>query len=220
MKAAIYVRVSSKEQDADSQLKECIDLAMREGWDYDIIKEKISAFKNPERERLHRLMSYDHVIVWAYDRLQRNRKAFIELVRAFQARGAKVHSIKDAWLEELWKIPSPWNEIVGDFMLQIVGWMAESESRLRSERVKAAYANRKNEWGRLRKPVNLVRLESCMVEGSLRKITRRYNEGLPKKEMLSYGTVKKIIDSFREGKLMINVCEKTEPLINGAVNGG
>ena len=33
-------------------------------------------------------------------------------------------------------MPSPWNEIVYNLMLQIVGWMAEEESDKRSKRVK------------------------------------------------------------------------------------
>ena len=84
-----------------------------------------------------KLLDYDVVVIWAYDRLQRNRKKFLELMQLYSVKGTRIYSFREQWIEELHKVPTPWNEIIYNMMMQIIGWMAENESQHRSERTKA-----------------------------------------------------------------------------------
>ena len=60
--------------------------------------------------------------------------------------GFAVRSFRQRFLQEIEKIPSPWNEIVNDMMIQVFGWLAEEESNKKSERIKNAI--RKDSRGR------------------------------------------------------------------------
>lgn len=223
MKTAIYVRVSTDKQEELNQLPECMELAAELGLsDLEIIQEKMSAYKNPERESILGLLKADHVIIWSYDRLHRNRAKFMELMQYARQKGVKIHSVRERWLEELYKIPAPWDTILTDFLLQVIGWMAEEESSKRSDRVRIAFERDKkdpdsNKWGRPEKDIDATRLEACMSAGSLRKIADAYNQGLTKKDWISYTTVKKLTQKTHEGKAQENPCEERRALIDKEV---
>lgn len=143
----IYLRVSSEDQNPENQLNDCMDYAM--GFlgysrdDIEVITEYISAYKNPDRDVLKAFLSRKDVVSWRFDRIQRNRKKFIEVMRSSSQLGTRIHSVKEVWLRDLHKVPAPWNEMIYDFMLQIIGWFAEDESRKISERTKAGLARKK-----------------------------------------------------------------------------
>lgn len=193
--ACIYVRVSSGSQDETNQIPVCKQYAKELGLTVaDIIQEKVSAFKVPERSSVQKLLNYPHVILFSYDRLYRNRKKFIEMMRYFFLKGVKIHSVRERWLEQFYSIPEPWGEILRDFMTQVVGWMSEDESKKKSERVKLAYQNKDEgiPWGRKNKVVDMERLKECYDPHSLRKTAKAYNEIFRGENRISYNTVKKI----------------------------
>lgn len=224
MKVCIYARVSSDKQEEKNQVPDCLAFCKEHGWkDPEIIQEKISAFKNPDRDSLKKLEKYDHVVVWAFDRLQRNRKKFMELMRYYSMRGTKIHSVNEVWIEEIHKIPSPWNDIMVELLLHILGWMAEEESKKKSERVRKSMVKapgkltksfRGKKWGRKIKKVDMKRLQSCLKAGSLRKIATMYNKDLPKKEQISYvkvmGVLKKSLMKFTPNNQELNGENKKE----------
>ena len=161
MKVAIYIRTSTDEQSPELQLKDCESI--NNYGQYELFKDKQSAWKdNKEREDFEKLKvkikkrQVIHVIVWDLDRIYRNRtklRAFFEFCKIYDC---KIHSYRQEWLEDVHKIPPPWNEIIHDFMLQIMGWMGEDESKKKSDRVKMAvrkkrkgtYSYKGNKWGR------------------------------------------------------------------------
>jgi DNA invertase Pin-like site-specific DNA recombinase len=158
VKTAIYVRVSTTDQDESQQLPPCLELCKKLGLEApEIIRETLSAYKNPDRDSLKKLEKYDHVVIWAFDRLHRNRKSFVALMKYLHYKGVKVHSVREPWMEELHHIPAPFNDIMVDMMLQVVGWVAESESQARAARVKKAIVQKEGKttrstygkrWGR------------------------------------------------------------------------
>jgi len=193
----IYCRVSTESQDESIQIPACEQYARELGLNVvEVIQEKISAFKNPDRESIKKLSSYPHIILFDYSRLFRNRIKFIEAMRYFSLRGTKIHSVREGWVEQLHKIPAPFNEILYDLMLQVVGWMAEEESKRRSDRVRLAFQNKEEglHWGRLPKSIDMERLKESYDPNSLRGTARVYNEIFKGKNRISYVTVKKIID--------------------------
>jgi DNA invertase Pin-like site-specific DNA recombinase len=193
----IYARVSTEQQHEENQVPECQEYANQLGLEVaEVIQEKISAFKNPERESLKKLMNYPHIVCWSYDRLYRHRIKFIQAMQYFSLKGVKIHSVKERWFEEFHKIPAPFNEILYDLMLQLVGWLGEEESRKRAERVRLAYNNKRDglHWGRIAKAIDIERLKESYNPNSLRGTARRYNESLRGANRISYVTVKKVID--------------------------
>ena len=191
----VYCRVSGEGQSEENQVPECQEYARELGLEVaEVTQEKISAFKNPDRESLKRLMLYPHCVIWSYDRLFRNRVKFIQTMQHFSLKGVKIHSVKEKWFEEFHKIPAPFNEILYELMLQMVGWLAEEESKKKSERVKAAFNNKKDSvhWGRPFKDVDMKRLIEVYDPGSLRKTATAYNQIFRGKGRISYNTVKKI----------------------------
>lgn len=152
-KAAIYLRVSTEDQDEESQRGPCEKLCLDRGWKVvETYRERVSAWgaetlsKRPELRRLLKAATrrkISHVVVWDLDRLFRNREKLIETIRAYLCYGVRFHSVRQSWLDELNKAPEPWNQIMTDLMLQIIGWMGEEESTKRSERTKAGIALKK-----------------------------------------------------------------------------
>jgi len=160
----IYNRVSTEDQNPENQIKDCLKLV--DGLnliDYDVLQEKKSGYKsNVERERFNLIKKaiqnrqVKHLIVWDLDRLFRNRKKLIQFFDFCKIYDCKIHSHNQGWLNEFNNIPQPFDEIMHNLMLQIMGWMAEEESIKKSKRVKASIrikdgkviSYKGNKWGR------------------------------------------------------------------------
>ena len=77
------------------------------------------------------------LIVWALDRITREgAEGALRILRQFRERGCTVVSVKESWLTG-----SP---EVQDVLVAFAGWMAEQESRRRSERIRAGLERRKS----------------------------------------------------------------------------
>ena len=143
MEVAIYMRTSTEEQNPQNQLKDCVGLVG--GEKYKLYEEKQSAWKEEEKRECFNLVKEEIkqkriklLIVWDLDRIYRNRKKLIQFFEFCKIYGCEVKSFRQRWLNDLSNIPSPFNEIMFNLMLQIMGWLAEEESSKKSERVKAS----------------------------------------------------------------------------------
>ena len=148
----IYLRTSTEEQNPQNQLRDCETLVSE---DYEVVEEKQSAFKDKDRPKFENIKQQikqgkvSELICWDLDRIFRNRKKLIEFFKFCKIYKCKVNSFRQQWLNKFSEIPEPFNEIMFDMMLQIMGWLAEEESIKKSERVKIAYKNHKGKrWGR------------------------------------------------------------------------
>lgn len=157
---AIYIRTSTDEQNPENQLKDCESLL--EG-DYILYRDKQSAFKdNVERKDFNKLKEdikkgkIKEIYVWDFDRLFRNRLKFKEFLSYLKLYKVKLYSYNQDWIDNINKIPEPWNEIVADMLIQIFGYIAEEESAQKGRRVRLAmrikkdgvYSYKGNKWGR------------------------------------------------------------------------
>jgi len=150
---AIYLRTSTEEQNPENQLKDCLIIA---GKDSKVFEEKQSAWKEKERPIFESIKKeiqsgkIKELYVWDLDRIFRNRKKLIEFFNYCKIYKCRINSFRQQWLNEFNKIPDPFNEIMFNLMLEIMGWMAEEESKKKSERVKIAFKNYKGKkkWGR------------------------------------------------------------------------
>ena len=168
--AAIYLRTSTKEQNPENQLKDCIAFCEKIGIsEYEVFSEQKSAWRREKnRDVFDNLVKdlekgrYAVLVVWRYDRIYRNMKKFTRFMEAmFMVHGVKIYSVKEEWITELWDIvnsdvvdnlPSPFDEVIKDqfilhwrTMIKIAGKIGEDESAKRSERTKSAV--RKNKKG-------------------------------------------------------------------------
>lgn len=153
----IYLRVSTLEQDPENQLEECLQFAKSRGYEVtkeDIFIERISGWKKDiKRPYYNQILQLAHegkigvVIVWAMDRWIRDRDTLLEDIKYLLDRNIKLHSVKEAYIESV-NIDGPLGRTIREFLLGLMGSLAEMESTRKSERVKIAYANSQNKWGR------------------------------------------------------------------------
>ena len=160
MKVLIYLRTSTQEQNPENQLKDC--LSINKFGEHIVLQEQQSAFKDVNRVEFDKVLTSikrrecEHLICWDLDRLFRNRQKLIDFFQLCKMYGCKVHSYRQQWLEELNSIQPPFDEIMHSLMLQIMGWLAEEESKKKGERVKASVRKKGdktvsykgNKWGR------------------------------------------------------------------------
>jgi DNA invertase Pin-like site-specific DNA recombinase len=158
---AVYIRTSTEEQEPENQIREIETIS---GKDYTLFQDKQSAWKDDkERQDFEKLRTKikEHQVkdlfVWDWDRLFRNRKKLKEFFQFCTIYKCHIHSFRQGFFETFYKIPSPFDEIMQELFLNLLGWMAEDESTKKSSRVKAAVRKKEgeitmsykgNKWGR------------------------------------------------------------------------
>lgn len=148
-KAALWIRVSTTHQVTDNQVPDLERFAAHHGYEvverYELTE---SAWNGGSQEggeyrtTLQRALDdawqgkFDVLIIWALDRITREgAEGALRIIRQFRERGCTIVSVKESWLNG-----SP---EVQDVLVAFAGWMAEQESRRRSERIKAGLARRR-----------------------------------------------------------------------------
>ena len=138
MKAAIYMRVSTADQKLDLQKDGLLAYAGRAGLEVVQRFEDIAYSGRKEgRPGLEQLMKaarnheFDVVLVWKFDRFARSVAHLVRALEDFNHLGIRFISVQDQIDTD-----SP----MGKAMFTIIGAMAELESDLISERVKAGMA--------------------------------------------------------------------------------
>ena len=157
MKAAAYMRVSTADQNPDLQRDGITGFAERAGlrvvsWYLDVAvsgrkegRPQLDALMKTARRR-----EFDCVLVWKFDRFARSTSHLIKALEEFNHLGIRFISVQDQIDTE-----SP----MGKAMFTIIGAMAELESDLISERVRAgmeAARSRGKHVGRPETPADLV----------------------------------------------------------------
>lgn len=186
IKAAIYARVSSTEQNPEAQLNDLREFAAKRG--FEIYKEYVDHvtgdFSKRKRKRRQKDLAYeeimsdaskrlfDCVLVWKYDRFARSLSALVTSLDRFHDLGVDFIS----YTQEI-----DTTTTMGRLFFNVIGSFAEFERELIVERVKAGLKNAKNKGIRLgrpeKDPTAKDRITTLRQEGwSLRKIAQR--EGL------------------------------------------
>ena len=137
MKACIYSRVSTGEQDIRNQSSVLADWASQRGFEVvKVYEEEESAWRNGHQRELANLIvdarkrKFQIVLVWALDRLSREGAlAILSLVQKLSICGVKVLSYQESWTEAPGEL--------AELLYALTGWVARMESQRRSERTKA-----------------------------------------------------------------------------------
>ena len=150
--AAAWYRVSTGHQTTDNQVPDVERFAAHHGYDITCTYTTAdSAYKNGGgagyKRTLQQALDDAHagkfkvLVVWALDRIVRDEEsgaeAALRIIRQFRQRGVQVVSVRESWING-----SP---EVQDVLVAFAGWMAQMESRRKSERIKAGLARRQAE---------------------------------------------------------------------------
>jgi len=235
MKAAIYIRTSTEEQNPQLQKDKCVQLARENGFNYQIFEEKKSAWKKDSKRtefaHIRNLIikgKLNALVCWDLDRLYRNRRRLSKFFDLCKIKNCKIYTVRQEFLKEINKAPEPWNEIMFNMLIQIMGWIAEEESNKKSERVKLAiqrdeYGKTKSKygkvWGRpkIKKKYDKQIIELYKQGNSLKNISEKvkYWDKNNNLKMVSIGYVHKVIKKYKEDKMSEDEEEKEETQESG-----
>jgi len=136
-RAALYVRVSTLEQDTALQETELRQYVESRGWEYVVYQDKAQSGAKNDRPALNQMLSdmrrrrFDVVVVWKLDRLARSLKQLLTIGEECRSLGVDLVSLRQNIDTTL---PA------GRLTFQILGAVAEFERELLRERVKAGMA--------------------------------------------------------------------------------
>src|ERR1019366_3843792 len=185
-RAVLYVRVSTPDQSIEPQLLDLRQMAAARG--YEIVREysdKLSGTKS-KRPGLDALLSdaqrhrFDVVMVWAFDRMARSVRHFLEVLDELNHLGIEFVSFRE-------NIDT--GGALGRAMIVIVGAIAELERNLITERVRAGMRRARLDGIRLgRRPLNVNR--AAIVHDRLSGMSLT---AVGKKHGVSRGTVCRLV---------------------------
>ena len=149
LRAAIYVRVSTTDQNCEMQTRELREYAARRGWD--VVAEYVDTgwsgakASRPELDRLMRdaaLRRFDAVLVYKLDRFGRSVRNCLDAIAALQAHGVRFLAVSQS-------IDTDHANPTARLLLHILASVAEFERELIRERVCAGVRNAKRKGKQL-----------------------------------------------------------------------
>src|ERR1700730_3754762 len=136
-RAAIYVRVSTNEQETDMQETELKEYCENRSWSCTVYRDRGHSGAKNDRPALNALLGdmrkrkFDVVVVWALDRLARSLKQLLSVAEECKTLGVDLVSLKQNVDTTL---PA------GRLTFQVLGAVAEFEREMLRERVRAGMA--------------------------------------------------------------------------------
>jgi DNA invertase Pin-like site-specific DNA recombinase len=164
MRAAIYARVSTVDQEPENQLLELRRYAAARGWTVvEHVDRGVSGAKD-RRPALDELLAtarrrpFDVLICWRLDRLGRNLRHLVTLLDELQALGVAFVSLAEGI-----DATTP----AGKLQMHILGAIAEFERARIAERVKAGLQRARAQGKRLGRPKASLSLERLTATAGL-----------------------------------------------------
>jgi len=139
VRAALYVRVSTKDQTAENQERELRAWAERQGFEVGKMYADTASGARSDRAALAAVLTgahrreFDVLLIWSLDRLTREGIGpMIRYMDQLRAGGIRVLSHQEPWVDTA----SP----VWDLLLAVFAWVAQQERQRTGERVRAGQA--------------------------------------------------------------------------------
>jgi DNA invertase Pin-like site-specific DNA recombinase len=178
-RAAIYVSVSTSEQNPEMQEEELRQYCERRGWDCLMYRDHGQSGAKQDRPALNALLSdlrkrkVDVILVWSLDRLARSLKQLLTISEECRSLGVDLVSLKqniDTTIAS------------GRLTFSILGAVAEFERELLRERVRSGMAQARRSGKRIGRPAlrhfssaELERIRSLRREGiSVRRLAKDF----------------------------------------------
>src|SRR5262245_51530322 len=136
MKAAIYTRVSTADQNAELQLRNLTEYVAQQGWEVGEVYQDVMSGIKSSRPALNRLMAdakarrFDCLLVWKLDRFGRSLVDCLNSIRELEENGVRFIAVTQG-LDTDAKNPA------SRFLLHVLGAAAEFERALIRERTQA-----------------------------------------------------------------------------------
>jgi DNA invertase Pin-like site-specific DNA recombinase len=155
MRAAIYTRVSTADQNPELQLREIQDYSARQGWDVIDLYQDIASGAKATRPGLNRLMAdalarkFDTILVWKLDRFGRSLVDCLNNIRILEDHGIRFIAVTQG-------LDTDQRNPASRFLLHVLGAAAEFERSLIRERTQAGRLRYQQDYnaGRVGKTVN------------------------------------------------------------------
>ncbi len=179
-RVAVYVRVSTNEQETDMQEAELREYVEKRDWDCTVYRDKGQSGAKNDRPALNSLLNdlrkrkVDVIVVWALDRLARSLKQLLSIAEECRSLGVDLVSLKQNVDTTL---PA------GRLTFQILGAIAEFEREMLRERVKAGMAQARRAGKRVGRPAkrlfhraDIERMKSLRSQGmSVRQLASKFD---------------------------------------------
>ncbi len=146
--AAVWLAVSTGHQETDNQVPDVERFVTHHGYEvmcrYEVIESRWNGGKDGGEYRMTLKQALDDahqgkfsvIVVWALDRITREgAEGALRVIRQFAQRGCKVLSVKESWLNAAPEVQ--------DVLVAFAGWMAQQESKRRSDRIKTGLDRRR-----------------------------------------------------------------------------
>jgi DNA invertase Pin-like site-specific DNA recombinase len=174
-RAAIYVRVSTSQQETDMQETELKEYCENRTWSCTVYRDRGQSGAKNDRPALTALLGdmrkrrFDVLIVWSLDRLARSLKQLLSIAEECKSVGVDLVSLKQNVDTTL---PA------GRLTFMVLGAVAEFEREMLRERVKAGMAQAKRAGKRVGRPArrqfhssDIERMKALRAKGtSVRKL--------------------------------------------------
>lgn len=154
-RVALYLRVSTEEQNLDGQEHELRELAGDRGLEVvAVYRDKISGaagVKRPQLEQLRQdaqLRRFGAVLVWSISRLGRSTLEVLGLVKELDDRGVGLASLREPAIDT--------TTANGRFVLQVWSAIAELEREQNRERTKMGVAAARRKGKRIGRPAKIL----------------------------------------------------------------
>jgi DNA invertase Pin-like site-specific DNA recombinase len=188
VRAAFYLRVSTRDQSVENQERELRRWAERLGFEVAAVYADTASGSRSDREALAAVLAgahrrqFDVLLLWALDRLSREGiGATARYIEQLRARGIRVMSHEEPWLDT--------GGPVGDLLVAVFAWVAKQERERLGERVRAGQARARAEGvkiGRPRRDVDQAEVRRRRAAGqSWRRIARALK--VPVRTLLRHG---------------------------------
>jgi DNA invertase Pin-like site-specific DNA recombinase len=178
-RAAVYVRVSTAEQETDLQETELREYCERRGWETILYRDRGQSGAKQDRPALNALLSdlrrrkLGVILVWSLDRLARSLRHLLAISEECRLMGVDLVSLRQNIDTTL---PA------GRLTFQILGAVAEFERELLRERVKSGMAQARRAGKKIGRPAlrhfgptELERIRSLRTQGaSVRKLATTF----------------------------------------------
>jgi DNA invertase Pin-like site-specific DNA recombinase len=172
--AALYLRVSTREQTTDNQRPELEQLAQARGYELVRVYEEQTSAAASSRPAFERMLRDAHrgafhvILVWALDRFGRSMVGNLQAVLELDRRSVQVVSYREPWLD----MGGP----ARGLLVAIFSWVAEREREQLAARTRAGLEHARRKGVRLGRPAvrfDVQRAQALHARGaSLRTISR------------------------------------------------
>jgi len=177
MRAAIYTRVSTREQDQENQLAELRSFAERAGYELVATYTDTESGSRSDRPQFRRMMldarwrRFDVLLFWSLDRFTREGATkTLQYLTELDSYGVRFQSFTEQYLDS--------TGIFREAVISILAVIAKQERIRISERTRAGLERARRQGkqiGRPRRVLDVVKIRECWAQGmSLAAIGRRF----------------------------------------------